>query len=106
MTTLTSKNIKAVRKPHCCEQCNKTIAIGEPAKYNFGIWEGEPFGTYQHVECAAAAHEYATINDLWFEEYPWFQFMDDSEHDHHAWLIEKHPVVAARLGVKKAEEFA
>lgn len=105
MTTLTSKDIKAVRKPHCCEQCNKMIAVGEPAEYNFGIWEGEPFGTYTHIECNAAANEYAELNDLWFEEYPWFQFMDDSEHGHHAWLLEKHPVVAARLNVKPPPPF-
>lgn len=102
MTTLSSKHIKAVRKPHCCEQCNTMITIGEPAHYDFGIWEGEPFGTYTHIECAAAANEYAEMNDLWFEDYPWFQFMDDSEHYHHAWLLEKHPVVADRLNVKAA----
>lgn len=101
MTTLNSKDIKAVRKPHCCEQCNRMITVGEPAKYRFGIWEGEPFGTYTHPECDAAAHEYATMNDLWFEEYPWFQFMDDSEHGHHSWLLGKHPIVAARLNIEK-----
>jgi hypothetical protein len=100
---LTSKDIKAVRKAHCCEQCNTMIAVGEPARYQFGIWEGEPFSIYMHVECRAAANEYAELNDLWFEEYPCFQFMDDSEHDHHAWLLEKHPVVAARLKITAKE---
>ena len=99
MTTLTSKDIKAVRKAHCCEQCNTTITVGEPAKYSFGIWEGEPFSVYVHPECAAAAREYAELNDLWFEEYPWFQHMDNSEHGHNAWLLEKHPVVAGRLKI-------
>lgn len=106
MTTLNSKHIKSVRKPHFCEQCGKTIAIGEPAKYSFGIWDGYPFSAYVHPECNAAAREYAELNDLWFEDFPWFQYMDDSEHGHHAWLLEKHPVVAARLCAKKAEEFA
>jgi hypothetical protein len=101
MTTLQTKEIKAVRNRYCCDQCNRMIAVGDPAQYSFGIWEGETYSTYTHPECAAAAHEYATMNDLWFEEYPWFQFMDDSEHNHHAWLLEKHPVVAARLNIEK-----
>lgn len=103
MTTLSSKTINAVRKAHCCEQCNKTINAGEPAEYSFGIWEGYPFSTYTHVECNAAAHEYATLNDLWFEDYPWFQYMDNSEHDHHEWLLENHPIVAARLNIEKED---
>jgi hypothetical protein len=98
---LTSKNIKAVRKAHRCEQCNTDIAVGESAHYAFGVWEGEPFGTYTHPECQGAAQAYAELNDLWFEDYPWFQFMDDSEHDHHVWLLENHPVVADRLNIKR-----
>lgn len=97
------KAVKAVRKTHCCEQCNKIIDVGSPAKYSFGIWEGYPYSTYTHVECNEAAHEYATLNDLWFEEYPWFQYMDDSECGHHAWLLEKHPIVAKRLGAEPKE---
>ncbi len=99
VTTLSSKAIKAVRKPHCCEQCNTMIQAGEPAHYDFGIWDGYAFSTWVHPECRAAAHEYATLNDLWFEDYPWFQHMDDSEHEHHGWLLEKHPVVAQRLRI-------
>lgn len=100
MTQLSAKHIKAVRKAHCCEQCNTSIAAGDPAEYAFGIWDGYAFSTYTHPECHAAAHEYATLNDLRFEEYPWFQHMDDSEFGHHAWLLENHPVVASRLGVE------
>lgn len=100
MTQLSSKRIQAVRKAHCCEQCNTSIAVGEPAEYAFGIWEGYAFSSYTHPECHVAAQAYATLNDLWFEEYPWFQHMDNSECDHHAWLLENHPVVAARLRVK------
>jgi hypothetical protein len=101
MSTLSNRQIKAVRKVHVCEQCNRKIDVGSPAQYQFGIWEGEPFGTYVHPECHAAAHAYAELNDLWFEDYPWFQFMDNSEHDHHAWLLENHPVVADRLNIKR-----
>lgn len=93
------RSIKALRKPQCCEQCNTMIDKGSAAKYNFGVWEGYNYSTYTHLECGKAAHEYATINDLWGEEYPWFQYMDDSEHSHHGWLKEKHPIVAQRLKI-------
>jgi len=100
MSNLSSKDIKSVRKVHFCEQCNTTIEVGQPAHYSFGIWEGYPFSVYVHPECRAAAQEYAELNDLWFEDYPWFQFMDDSEHGHHSWLLDNHPAVAERLKIK------
>ena len=96
-----TREVKAVRKSHECEQCGKKIEAGSPAKYAFGIWQGYAYSTYTHPECNAAAREYADINDAWGEEYPWFQHMDDT--DHHSWLLEKHPVVAARLGVMAGE---
>lgn len=100
MSTINSKDIKAVRKAHVCEQCNTKIEVGQPAHYNFGIWEGEPFSVYAHPECAAAAKQYADLNDLWGEEYPWFQHMDNSEHNHHEWVLINHPIVADRLNIK------
>ncbi|MDH7801307.1 MULTISPECIES: hypothetical protein [unclassified Rhizobium] len=100
MSNLSSKDIKSVRKAHVCEQCNTTIEVGHPADYSFGIWEGYPYSVYVHPECRTAAHEYAELNDLWFEDYPWFQYMDDSEHGHHGWLLDKHPLVAKRLNIE------
>lgn len=94
-----TRDIKSVRKPHVCEQCERTIQAGDPAKYHFGIWEGYPYSVYTHPECNKAAFEYATLNDLWGEEWPWFKRMDDSECGHHAWLIANHPIVAERLGL-------
>lgn len=95
-----SRDIKAVRKTHFCDQCGKKIEPGDPARYAFGVWEGAAYSVYTHPECSKAAHEYANLNDLWEDEYPWFLHMDDPEFGHHAWLLENHPVVAARLGVK------
>ena len=103
MSTLSSKDIKSVRKAHVCEQCNTKIEVGQPAHYCFGIYEGEPYGLYTHHECKDAAREYAELNDMWFEDYPWFKHMDDSEYGHHGWLLEKHPVVAERLNIQQIE---
>ena len=100
------KDIKAVRKPHECQQCGREVSVGSPARYSCGRWDGYFFGGYTHIECHNAAHEYATDNGLWGEEYPWFQHMDDREHRHHGWLLEKHPVVAERLRVEPQGEDA
>jgi hypothetical protein len=89
--------IKATRKPHVCEQCGRRIEIGSPSHYRTGVWEGHFYAEHAHVECHEAAWEYATLNDLWGEEFPWFQHMDDR--DHHDWLLEKHPIVAGRLNI-------
>lgn len=94
------RDIKATRKAHVCEQCNTYIDVGSPARYSAGKWDGEFYTTHTHVECHAAALEYARLNDLWGEEWPWFQHMEDSEYEHHAWLLEHHPIVATRLSIK------
>lgn len=94
------RDIKATRKAHVCEQCCKDIEAGSSAHYNAGKWDGEFYATYTHVECHAAALEFAKLNDLWGEEWPWFQHMEDSEFEHHSWLLEHHPIVADRLGIK------
>lgn len=92
-----SRDIKATRKQHVCEQCNTYIEAGSPARYAFGIYEGDTYSFHVHVECQDAAREFAK---LYGEEWPWFQHMDDSEFEHHAWLLENHPLVAGRLGIK------
>ncbi|MGJ7039172.1 hypothetical protein J2Y63_002427 [Shinella sp. BE166] len=94
-----SKSIKAVSKHHCCEQCGKRVEAGSRAEYTFGKYEGDVFGTYTHPECYAAANAYADLNGLYGEEYPWFQHMDETEHDLGPWLREHHPIVADRLGI-------
>lgn len=94
-----SREIKATRKRHVCEQCNRWIEAGSPSHYSFGIYEGEAYSLHTHVECQAAARAYAELNDAWGEEWPWFQHMGDDEYDHHAWLLEHHPLVAERLNI-------
>jgi hypothetical protein len=96
-----SRTIKATRRNHSCDQCGKTIFQGCPAEYGSGKYDGNIYSVYTHVECHAAAVEYAKINGLYGEDWPWFQHMEDSEHEHHAWLLEKHPIVADRLNINR-----
>lgn len=94
-----SREIKKTRKRYVCEQCNRFIEIGSPAHYSFGVYEGDTYGLHTHIECQAAAKEYAELNDAWGEEWPWFQHMENGEYEHHDWLLENHPIVAERLNV-------
>jgi len=92
------RTIKATRKPHACNQCGKVIVSGSPAEYGSGMYEGYLYSLYDHIECHEAASAYAKLNDLYGEEWPNFQYMDDSGCDHLSWLRKEYPVVAERLG--------
>lgn len=94
-----TRSVKAVRQPAFCYQCNKMIEVGSPAEYVFGKYEGDLYSLYIHPECDAAARDYAKLNGLWGEEFPFFPEMEDSEWGHHGWLLDNHPVVASRLGI-------
>lgn len=94
-----SREIKKTRKQYVCEQCNRVIDVGSPAHYGFGRYEGDTYSTHTHAECHAAACHYAKLNDAYGEEWPWFQHMENGEFDHHAWLLDHHPVVADRLNI-------
>lgn len=91
------RQIKACRKSHRCEQCGREIDAGQPAFRFAYVYEGE-FGSYHvHPECQIAASQYAKRNDLWDEDWPWFQHME-TEYSDRQWMRETHPVVAERLG--------
>ncbi len=95
-----TRDIKSTRKVHVCEQCDRPISFGSAARSAAGVFEGNFYTQYLHIECDDAARAFAELNDMWGEDWPWFRQMDDSEFDHHAWLLEHHPIVAARLGLK------
>lgn len=39
-TIYQARSVKAARKQHKCEECGRTIEIGQPYEYVFGIWDG------------------------------------------------------------------
>lgn len=83
---------------HVCEQCQTNIDVGSPAEYWSGTYYGDFYSTYAHVECHAAAKEYADRHDLVGEDWPWLHawWTDEPEIDHQ-WLRDEHPIVARRL---------
>lgn len=48
------RNVKRARVPHRCEECFRTIEVGEPYEVAFMVYDnkGQQFATCQH--CAAA----------------------------------------------------
>ena len=96
-----TKEIRRTRKVHICEQCGRPISFGSAARAAAGKYDGNFYSIHMHIECDDAAREFAKLNDLWGEDWPWFRDMENSEFEHHAWLRVNHPIVADRLGVEK-----
>jgi hypothetical protein len=95
----TESTVKAVRKPHRCEDCRKLIEVGSPASHTAGVYDGDFFSNYSHVECRAAALDYHCVADLTSDEWPWLHELDEVED--WKWLIAEHPIVAERMGLQK-----
>lgn len=71
-----SKTVKA-RKAHRCDECRRTIAIGERYKYTFGVWEGYPTSHHMCSHCAEI-QSFVTISLPCF---CWYQgtLLDDAQ---------------------------
>lgn len=92
------KAVKAVRKRHRCDGCNRFIEIGEPASRWAGMTDGD-FGTaIYHPDCRAA--EIAMNNDVLGFQYgdDWWP-LSDIESEDRPWLIDAYPAVARRMGM-------
>lgn len=91
--------IKAARKQHYCHECGKPIEIGKPylrcsGSSDGGFWTGK-----FHAECRAAVDDYNHKNRSNWDD--WYS-LDEMDAEDWPWLLEKHPVVAARFGVTQA----
>ena len=95
----TTRDVKATRKPHQCEGCGKLIEAAAPAWYFSLLQDGEFCAGYYHPDCRAAEVE---LNDLQGnyggEDWTALSLIPEEPEDK-AWLIEAHPVVAARMGL-------
>lgn len=48
---MSTRDVKATRKEHTCEVCERAIPAGSPAKYRAENVEGEFNNFYRHVDC-------------------------------------------------------
>lgn len=91
------RSVKAVRRSRPCDGCPVRIEIGEPAVSWVGD-TGDGFSTATwHPECRSAEIDLNRQHET-FRADEWMS-LDDMERDDHRWLIETHPVVAARRGI-------
>lgn len=99
MTTLSEREVKAVRKAVRCDGCGRFIVVGEPASRWAGIFDGDFVSTAYHPDCRQAEIALNERHDTWDEDW---QPITSIEPEDHAWLLAEFPAVAARLGIAVA----
>jgi len=93
--------IKAIRKSRPCEGCNVRLETGEPALGCAGIGYDGFWAAAYHAECRAAEIALNLLHRT--RDYEWMNLSADMEWEDWPWLIEKHPLVADRMGVTTAK---
>jgi len=93
----TTRLVQKLEVKHSCEQCGQSIDVGAPAQHSMGVWEGEEYSHYEHVDCHAAGLAYARRFNCWGDDYPWLQHYSEYDLDG-AWLRKNYPEIIARLG--------
>jgi hypothetical protein len=90
-------NVKTVngRKEYRCEQCRKTIPVGEAHVYVAGKVEGELMAYREHSDCRDACLAHFDHVDH-CDDYPFLADDDDRDDE---WLLKYWPKVAERLGI-------
>ena len=93
--------IKATRKPHACCCCHTLIEAGSPAKYFAQKYDGDFHSGHMHPDCCSAEVAWNDLMDTLGEDWNPLDTIKDSDdaEDNCAWLAEKFPAVAARLGI-------
>jgi hypothetical protein len=94
---LISRTEQKARKSHQCDQCRTQILVGTIYIRERGVWEGSPYVYKAHLECqeaVAALHQQRNLN--WDEGIN----LSDLELEDHEWLLEEHPIVAERCGIR------
>ncbi|AXK43883.1 hypothetical protein [Erythrobacter aureus] len=90
--------VKVVRKARPCAACSTTVQVGDSAVSWAGKVDGEFGFALYHPECRQAEMDLNKLHGTHLHAADWFG-LDDIEPDDHEWLLEKHPVVAARMGI-------
>lgn len=96
MAEFYSEKIVSVRKPRPCEGCGQMIGKGERALTYSGKFDGD-FGSFTlHPECRVAELAWNKMADTYADE---FVGLSELEPDDWQWLLDEHPIVAARKNV-------
>lgn len=99
MTFASETTVKAVRKRHNCDGCQRRIEVGEPAVRWAGMTEGDFGHCIYHPDCRKAEIAYnLDILDCQHGD-DWSQ-LSDIDCDDWPWLIGAFPAVAARMNLR------
>lgn len=91
-----SEKIVTVRKPRQCAGCCQMLAKGDQALVYSGKFDGD-FGSFTlHPECRVAELAWNKMADTYYDE---FVSLSELEPDEWEWLLDEHPVVAARMNI-------
>lgn len=98
MSFVSEKVVKSVRKARHCDACSQMVEVGRPAVRWAGVQDGQFGHVLYHPECRAAEialnklHGTHLCHDDWMD-------LRDMDWEDWRWLVEEHPVVAARKGI-------
>lgn len=99
MSTFLSEREHTARKRHCCDECTTMIAVGE--RYAAQAYVDGEFRVYKaHVECREAQIEYLDLCGIGYDDDPSNLCNGLDTREDREWILEKHPIVAERLGIK------
>jgi hypothetical protein len=87
-------------REHKCETCGKVIAKGARHFSSVGKAEGHFMAYREHAECRAAWLDMRDFMGLDYDDALVLSDMD--EPSDRAALLERHPIVAERLGIKRS----
>jgi len=93
------RTVRAVRKARQCCACGLQIETGSPAVDWSGTSDGDFHAVSYHVECRAAEIALNKLNDTQWDEWTG---LDDMEWEDWQFILDDHPVVAARLKITQA----
>lgn len=103
MTYLSEKQIRAVRKRHLCEACDKFIEIGEPATNWCGTNDGGFASAYYHQDCREA--EIAFNRQIGVFDGDDWQRLCEAESENKPWIKTNWPVPYLRMCMTR-EQYA
>lgn len=96
MSFIDERYIKATRKRHVCNACDKWIEVGEAAVHWVGVTDGDFGCAYYHPDCREAEVAYNRLRGYRFGD-DWFRLCEDAEPEDYSWLKSEHPIPYKRM---------
>lgn len=102
MSFVDERSVKATRKRHICEACDKWIEPGERAVNWVGLSDGQFGAAYYHPECRVAEVAFNETRGWGYGD-DWSRLCEDAEPDDHRWLKAEHPLAYRRMKMTREQ---